>query len=70
MMRLTETEKKAIKDLEALAARWPESLLLFSWSGSLTVIKNRSSDYQDYKKMMEDQTVATIYGIPNDGGCP
>jgi hypothetical protein len=35
---------------------------LFSWSGTLMVVKRNSAD--------NDAEIATIEGIPNDGGDP
>lgn len=60
---LTAEEATAIRSLERLARKWPQSLKLFSWSGSLVVMDN----------MMElghDAQLADITGIPNDGGDP
>jgi len=54
---LTKEEQKAIRKLENLAKKWPESLSLFSWSGSLNVIKDQS-------------VITVIIGIENDGGDP
>lgn len=34
----TPEEDKAIRSLQRLAKRWPESLMLLSWSGSLCVV--------------------------------
>ena len=56
---LTKDEKGAIKKLEKLAKEWPDSLMLFSWSGSLCVVARK-----------DGEVVATINGIPNDGGGP
>ncbi|MFV7762852.1 hypothetical protein ACNPKZ_20165 [Shewanella algae] len=36
---LTKKEQQAIAELEKLAKKWPQSLELFSWSGSLHVFK-------------------------------
>jgi len=55
-------EQKAIASLERLAKKWPKSLMLFSWSGSLTVLKN---DEHGFKC-----DVGCIPGISNDGGDP
>jgi len=59
---LTVKEQKAIKSLERLAKKWPISLQLFSWSGSLCILKKDSSGGDCY--------VAGISGIRNDGGDP
>lgn len=72
--KLTKREEKAIADLEALAKRWPGSLTLFSWSGSLVVFKTdewqgrngAASEWRDANEYI----VASVGGIPNDGGDP
>ena len=38
---LTVEEEKAIASLERLARRWPDSLTLFSWFGSLVMRRRR-----------------------------
>lgn len=38
-VRPTATEARAIKELKALARRWPKTLWLFSASGSLHVMR-------------------------------
>lgn len=64
---LTDEERRAIASLERLAKRWPQSLMLFSWSGSLTVMRNESAlDSRD----LNDLIITTIENIPNDGGDP
>ena len=55
-------EAAAIRSLQRLAKKWPQSLHLFSWSGSLKVTKRNSNDI--------DAAIADIDGIPNDGGDP
>lgn len=59
---LTKKEQRAIEELRALARRWPKTLQLFSWSGSLCVFKTDSDGCK--------ADVAAISGIPNDGGDP
>ncbi len=54
---ITKEEQKAIKSLERLAKRWPQSLSLFSWSGSLCVVKDGVS-------------FGAEIDILNDGGDP
>ncbi len=69
---LTDEERKAIAALKRLAARWPDSLTLFSWSGSLVVFK--TDEWQDFGALgptdgnAGDYIVDSIHGIPNDGG--
>ena len=59
---LTKEEQKAIKSMQRLAKKWPKSLSLFSFSGSLIVCK--------YSDDMIDCAVSSIDGIRNDGGDP
>jgi hypothetical protein len=60
---LTDEEAAAIRSLKRLAKRWPQTLKLFSWSGSLCVMDN---DMEPTNAAILDD----IYGIPNDGGDP
>ena len=68
MRDLTEDERHAIRSLQRLAAHWPPTLMLFSWSGSLVVVPSDGSfaDAADPESLVID----TIAGIPNDGGDP
>ena len=59
MSRLTKAERQSIHQLQKLAEDWPDTLELFSWSGSLCVVQ-----------ISDGEVVATIPGIPNDGGDP
>jgi hypothetical protein len=59
---ITPEEAAAIRSLKRLAKNWPNSLRLFSWSGSLHVLKRNSNDIY--------ASIATISNIPNDGGDP
>jgi hypothetical protein len=65
---LTRDETLAIRALARLARKWPPSLTLFSWSGSLFVVRSGSSllDAEDPETLI----LAEIEGIPNDGGDP
>lgn len=56
---LSSAEEAAIKALEKLAKTWPKTLQLFSFAGSLVVIRQRNGE-----------VLASIRGIPNDGGDP
>jgi hypothetical protein len=70
---LTQDERSAISALERLAKRWPDSLTLFSWSGSLHVFDSetwRDHDRERSGISANDVTICTIEGIPNDGGDP
>lgn len=55
---LTEEEIRAIKSLERLAKKWPQSLLLFGCNG-ISIRKNGSGLQHE---------VAFVSGIPADGG--
>lgn len=63
------TEAQAIAALERVAKKWPQSLQLFSASGSLLVVHNGWAVGAD-AQMTEEDVVARITGIPNDGGDP
>jgi hypothetical protein len=65
---LSEEEERAIAALQRLARKWPRSLKLFSWSGSLVVVPADAPLGE-----MDDPSsavLAAINGIPNDGGDP
>ena len=60
----TPEEAAAVRSLNRLARRWPKSLKLFSWSGSLVIMDN-------YMEAGHDALLASVDdGIPNDGGDP
>lgn len=61
--RLTKAEVDAITALQRLADKWPNTLKLFSWSGSLLVMDANMTP----GPLAE---LAAIHGIPNDGGDP
>lgn len=67
---LSDPELSAIAALQRLARRWPRSLTLVSYDGSLSVI--RSADLgaiaDGNGPEREDLILANIDGIPNDGG--
>jgi hypothetical protein len=68
---LTEEERKAIAALHRLAKRWPDTLTLFSWSGSLVVFKSDEWNERDMDGIdASDYVTDTIQGITNDGGDP
>lgn len=62
MVELSVDEQNAIAALKRLAKKWPASLGVLSWSGTLVVTK----------KTLDGRlaTVATVNGIDNDGGDP
>lgn len=61
-VEITKEEQSAIRSFQRLARKWPKSLELFSWSGSLVVTKAGSEGRQ--------VIVENIHGIRNDGGDP
>lgn len=70
MMEITQEEKKAINALKRIAKVWPDSLWLFSASGSLCVMK---TDENGHEVRFESGGVDPDYiidniNIPNDGG--
>jgi len=70
---LSPCEQSAIASLKRLATRWPPSLMLFSWSGTLCVVKlNEDGQWEgmDRHQVDRDAIVETIRGIRNDGGDP
>jgi len=74
MQDLTADERKAINSLQRLADRWPDSLWLFSASGSLCVMR-KGKDGEHVLTgdgpgggVDPDYLVDTIEGISNDGG--
>jgi hypothetical protein len=71
---LTKEEQKAIAALKRVARKWPETLWLFSGSGTLYVMrKNEDSQYAhgggniSHEGVDPDYVVDTI-AIENDGG--
>jgi hypothetical protein len=69
-IEVTEEERKAIAALKRLARRWPRSLTLLSYDGSLSVVHTADRDYISDGDGTErqDRILADIDGIPNDGG--
>lgn len=65
---LTDEERRAIASLERLVKRWPKSLKLFSWSGTLCVVQSEA-DLLDGPDP-DAAVITTIQGIPNGGGDP
>lgn len=61
------TEAEAVRALERLAARWPQTIGLLSWSGSLCVV---SWPPRPVGSTLYVTTVASVGGIPNEGGDP
>lgn len=62
------TEEQVIRALDRLADRWPEGYVLFSWSGSLHLL--RPGAESDFGGIYESKIAATFPGIVNDGGDP
>lgn len=65
----TEKERGAIRRFRLLAKTWPQSLMLYSWSGMLLVLHTTDYANQDHVSF-DDMASITIFGIPNDGGDP
>ncbi len=68
IIKLTEQEKKIIKRLKNIAKVWPDTLWLFSGSGTLCVMRKK-----DEKVVMDGFSVDYRYivdyiDIENDGG--
>jgi len=65
----TTEELAAIRRLERLARKWPETLMLLSMSGELTVIhtSDRSKAAESFAGDSEILSIP-ISGITNDGG--
>lgn len=59
---ITADEEKAIRSLRRLAKKWPQSIRLFSWSGTLWITKINSNGIE--------ALVTEVKNIPNDGGDP
>lgn len=60
---LTPDEVRAVAALRRLARRWPATLKLFAWSGTLVVMDAAMEPG-------EAASLDTIAGIPCDGGDP
>jgi hypothetical protein len=67
-VNLTAEESRAIASLQRLAERWPQSLMLFSASGSLCVMRNEHAGEHGDIGRDSSKVIVTIQGIPNDGG--
>jgi hypothetical protein len=65
---LTDEERRAIASLERLAKRWPRSLTLFSWSGTLCIVRSDADLLNGGNP--NDAIITTVEGIPNGGGDP
>lgn len=69
--RLSPEETRAIAALKRLAKRWPESLMLFSWSGTLCVVRVKEDGESPLHGADPNSAIIdTINGIRNDGGDP
>lgn len=71
-LELTKEEKSAIRRLKRLAKDWPDSLWLFSASGTLWVMKRDEHGDQAMKEGFwggcDPEYCVEIIDIPNDGG--
>jgi hypothetical protein len=68
------TEKQTIAALRRLEKNWPEGYTLFSWSGSLVLLRDEllpeESGGKCHGGSHDDAIVADFPGISNDGGDP
>lgn len=55
-------EQRAINSLKRLARKWPDTLTIFGWSGSLHILKNGDEGIEC--------SAESIHGINCDGGDP
>jgi len=62
---VTKEEVKAMKALERLSKKWPNSLQLFGWAGTLTVLKKNEED-----KFVCVDGICNLRGMYCDGGDP
>lgn len=72
-IELTKEEKNAIASLKRLAKRWPETLWLFSASGTLCVMRLGENGEQVHGKGFAGESFDPEYyvdeiNITNDGG--
>ncbi len=70
---LTPEEKKAIAALRRVAKIWPESLWLYSASGSLTIMRKttegkRGVEIRGGAESVDRAYIVGTVDIPNDGG--
>lgn len=66
---MTRDEAIAIGQLQRLAIHWPKTLKLVSMAGSLHVIHDADERFHDLGSCNRgDAILASIRGIPNDGG--
>jgi hypothetical protein len=68
------TEKQTIAALRRLEKNWPEGYTLFSWSGSLVLLKNELLPEESGGRAVggshNDAIVAEFHDISSDGGDP
>lgn len=62
---LTPEEAKAVRALKRLSNKWPRTLKLFSWAGTLVIMDSDMEASHD-AILVHD----TTFDIPNDGGDP
>jgi hypothetical protein len=72
-LELTPQEKKAISALKRLEKKWPDTLWLFSGSGTLCVVKKNEDGEKAMDPIMRENfdqnyIVAQFINIENDGG--
>lgn len=61
--KITRAEARAIKALQYTASIWPKTLMLFSWSGTLHIMKPGEG------RTHEEASIGVV-SIRNDGGDP
>ncbi len=67
--RLNDKEKKAIRGLKSAAKKWPDTLWLFSASGSLYVMKKKDGlTMMNQSGGVDYDYIVDKIDIENDGG--
>lgn len=74
------TEEQTIRAIKRLEKNWPEGYMLFSWAGTLCLLKTEDipgpdismtiSGHTQYRGSYNDAIVERFQGIPSDGGDP
>lgn len=65
---VTDEERAAIRSLQRLARRWPQSLMIASMGGALVVVPTDDHERENGDGVDPDKVLADINGIPNTGG--
>lgn len=64
------TEKQLVAALRRVEARWPDNYTLFSWSGTLCLLRTADIPEKEFVGSYHDAEVCDFPGITNDGGDP